>query len=283
MPPAPDSLAIGGNPWLATAGSAADQPSGGDTSATGKSSQQATISAGTNPAVHSGPYYSGLLQQALGLSPDAPIVVGGLAVLGGNWLASGGLKPNKTTGDAGTVIGAMVDMDKLVRLPGADIYASFLEYQGARTNQAAGSVQIYDGLAPASFFSRQELFELWWRQRLLDDKLTVKVGKIAVTGEFDAQFFQPVLIPRDNGKPDTSAVGSYLTWGAYGNPTLFTKIPTFPNTAWGATILFQPTINAYVKYGVFDGNGATGVQTGMKIGPIFNDYRFHIGELAARR
>ncbi len=169
LPPAPDSLAIGGNPWLATAGSAADQPSGGDTSATGKSSQQATVSAGTNPAVHSGPYYSGLLQQALGLSPDAPIVVGGLAVLGGNWLASGGLKPNKTTGDAGTVIGAMVDMDKLVRLPGADIYASFLEYQGARTNQAAGSVQIYDGLAPASFFSRQELFELWWRQRLLDD------------------------------------------------------------------------------------------------------------------
>ncbi len=278
-PPAPGSLAIGINSRRATAGSTVDQPSASETTTAAGNTQQAT-GAGTNPTVHTGQFYSGLLQQqVLRLRPDAPITLGGIAVLGGNWLASGGLKPQTTTGDFVLGVGAMADTERLLHIPGSSVYASFLDYQGGKTNQAAGSMQIYDGLTPTNHLSRQELYELWWQQRLLNDKLVVKIGKMQSNGEFLTQFCGPVLIPRSDNKPDLSSVGCYLPWGAWANPTLYGKLPFFPNTVWGATIKFQPMINVYVKYGVFDGNGANGVETGLRAWPKNNGYKFHIGEI----
>jgi porin len=36
---------------------------------------------------------------------------------------------------------------------------------------------------------------------------------------------------------------------------------------------------SYLSLGVYDGNGARGVQTGLETSPIFNGYRFQIGEI----
>ena len=279
LAPAPDSLAIGIYSRLTTAGSTVDQSSAGDTTTAAGSPQRAT-GAGTNPTVHTGQFYSGLLQQQiLGLRPDAPITLGGIAVIGGNWLASGGLKPQTTTADFVLGVGAMADMERLLHIPGSSLYVSFLDYQGGKTNQVAGSMQIYDGLTPTNHFSRQEHYELWWQQRLFNDRLVVKIGKLQSNGEFLTQFCGPVLLPRSDNKPDLSSMGCYLPWGAWANPTLYGKLPFFPETVWGATIKFQPMINAYVKYGVFDGNGATGVETGLRTWPKINSYKFHIGEI----
>jgi porin len=57
------------------------------------------------------------------------------------------------------------------------------------------------------------------------------------------------------------------------------KLPIYPNPAWGLALSFLPTNKFYVSYGLFDGNGAHGVQTGSKAGPEFNGYKFHIGEI----
>ena len=55
-------------------------------------------------------------------------------------------------------------------------------------------------------------------------------------------------------------------------------IPGFYNTAYGITVNFTPIKSWYLSYGVYDGNAAKGVQTGLT-GPTFNGSYFHIGEM----
>jgi porin len=229
-----------------------------------------------NPRAVSGLFYSGLLQQALGLSPDSALRVGGIVDLGGNWLVSGGLDPHRLSGDFAASFGADVDMEKAFHIPGGEFYASLGLYQGTNANGEAGSVQNYDNLAPGIDFHRTELYELWWHQRLFDDKLLVKIGKINGTAEFD-QVLIPVPIPETNMQDWTISDLLYAPVGL--NPTLFGRLPGSPNTAWGVTASFLPTNSLYASYGLFDGNGARGIQTGLNVGPDFNSYKFNIGEV----
>jgi porin len=250
-----------------TAGIAAPPPIGNPPAYTGIA---------LNPRAVSGLFYSGLLQQALGLSPDSALRVGGIVDVGGNWLVSGGLNPHQLSGDLASSFGADVDMEKAFRIPGGEFYGSLGLYQGSNANGEAGSVQDYDNLAPGIDFHRTELYELWWRQRLFKDRLIVKVGKINGTAEFD-QVLIPVPVPETNVQDWTVSDLLYAPVGL--NPTLFGRLPGSPNTAWGVTASFLPTNSVYASYGLFDGNGARGVQTGLNIGPDFNSYKFHIGEV----
>lgn len=233
------------------------------------------FSLAVNPRALSGAYYSGLLQKSLGLSPESPIKFGGVVTIGGNWLASGGLRPYSTTGDFVLGLGADIDAQRLLNIPGGEFYASAIVYQGENSNGRAGSVQVYDNLCPPNDFSRIELYELWWRQRLFQDKLIVKIGKINAGGEF-GQVLTPAPVPEANMRDWTISDLLYTPSGLI--PTNF-FLPIYPNTAWGMAVSFLPTKNFYVSYGVFDGNGARGVQTGEEVGPEFNSYLFHIGEV----
>lgn len=229
-----------------------------------------------NPRAVSGGYYSGLLQRALGLSDDFPVKFGGILDLGGNWLASGGLRPNSTSGDFVLGLGFGVDAEKLLRIPGGEFNASSLVYQGTHSNGQTGSVQVYDSLAPASGFHRLELYELWWRQRLFEDRLILKIGKINAAAEF-GQVLNSVPIPEAHMRDWTISDLLYAPSGEM--PTNFGKLPAYPNPAWGVTVSLLPTNNSYLSYGLFDGNGARGVQTGQELGPEINSYKFHIGEV----
>ena len=50
------------------------------------------------------------------------------------------------------------------------------------------------------------------------------------------------------------------------------------NPANGVTVNFTPTSSFYVNLGVYDGNRARGIQTGLEP-PMFNGYWFNIGEI----
>ena len=50
------------------------------------------------------------------------------------------------------------------------------------------------------------------------------------------------------------------------------------NPANGVTVNFTPTKSFYVNLGVYDGNRARGIQTGLSP-PMFNGYYFNIGEI----
>ncbi len=228
-----------------------------------------------NPRAITGGYFSGLLQQALGLSQDYPIKFGGVLTLGGNWLASGGLSPDTLSGDFVLGLNTKVDAERLLHIRGGEFYAGFLLYQGNDSNARAGTVQNYDNLAPPTDFHRHELYELWWRQRLFEDKLIFKIGKINAGGEF-GQALNPAPVLEPQMRDWTISDILYTPAGLI--PTNF-KLPIYPNPAWGLSLSLLPTKKFYVSYGVFDGNGARGVQTGPKAGPQFNGYYFHIGEV----
>jgi porin len=56
-------------------------------------------------------------------------------------------------------------------------------------------------------------------------------------------------------------------------------MPGYYNSAWGVTVTAAPTTSSYASYGIYDGSGATGTQTGIQTFPTFNSYYFNIGEI----
>ena len=232
----------------------------------------------TNPQVN--PYLNGWGKLGLlfGLSEESGIRLGGLYVPQFNWTISGGVRPHTTFGGLVLALNAGLDAQKALGISGGTFGIEFLEYTGGATNAAAGSVQQYDGLNGPSPRSRQELLQVWWHQRLLDDKLIFQIGKMNAAGNFGA-VLAPVAVSDPKLQDNDLSV---LVWAPSGiNPTMFARLPVYPNTAYGATVHLAPTKNLYASYGIFDGNAAQGKQTGMLLGPRINPYKFHIGELGA--
>ncbi len=267
----------------AGAGSAASEAPAADAQAAGASAQPKSTSESVpaNPNARSGLVTSGILQKSLGLSADAPLQVGGMASFIGNRLTSGGLKPYTDSGERNFGFNTALDMERLfpfAPIPGAELYSAMIQYEGGRGPQYAGSVQIYDSVNAWSdkYHYRLELYEVWWRQRLFDDKLIVKVGKINGAAEFD-QVLSPPTIPQEPSRASWTI--SDLLYAPVGlNPTLFGRLPAWADSAWGATVKVMPTSAVYGSYGFFDGNAARGQATGPRLGPDLNDYKFQIAE-----
>jgi porin len=230
-----------------------------------------------NPRAASGFLGSGLLGRKLGLSAESGISVGGILVGSGNWLISGGINPHSTSGTLALGLHASVDTERAFGLPGGEFGAQFGGWIGKRdVNGDAGSVQLYNSVATGAPFDRDELLQLWWQQKLFDDKVTFKVGKINSSGDFGA-VLSPVPVSEPNLRDWT--ISGLLMVPPAENPTLFGRLPSLPNTAYGAEVTIAPTKQFYFSYGIFDGNNARGVQTGLYAGPHVNNYKFNIGEI----
>jgi porin len=76
---------------------------------------------------------------------------------------------------------------------------------------------------------------------------------------------------------DIPAVTGLLYTPVFVNPTLLGAIGGYYNSVYGFTVTLAPTKNSYLNYGLYDGNVARGVQTGLT-GPHFNGYYFNILE-----
>ncbi len=232
----------------------------------------------TNPQVN--PFLNGWgnLGLIFGLDKEA-IRLGGLFAPQFNWTASGGVRPHSTFGGLVLTYNLGVDSQKTLGIPGGTFGIEMLEYTGGATNHAAGSVQQYDGLnGPPPRFRHLELLQLWWHQRLFNDKLIFQIGKMNAAGSFGA-VLSPVAI--SNPKLQDTDI-SVLTWALSGiNPTMFGRIPIYPNTAYGAAVHLAPVKNFYASYGIFDGGAAMGKQTGMMYEPRITPYKFQVGELGA--
>jgi porin len=232
----------------------------------------------TNPQAN--PFLSGTgwLGEKLGLSKESGVRVGGMFIPQFNWTISGGVKPHTTFGGLGLWLNLGVDTQKTLGIPGGTFGVEFVEYTGGQTNGAAGCVQNYDNLNGGAPHVRQELYQLWYHQRLFDDKLILQIGKINATGIFD-QVNIPVAL--NNPKlQDTDITVLTMVPTGY-NPTTINRLPTWYNSAYGAVVHLAPTKNLCASYGIFDGNLANGKQTGILLGPRINNYKFQVGELGA--
>jgi porin len=210
----------------------------------------------------------------LHLPENTGLRLGGLWLADTNGLLSGGNEPGKWSWNSALIIGANLDAEKLLDWKGASFGAQFLRFDGQDTNGQAGSFQGYNSLPGPKPRDRSELYQLWYRQALFDDRLIFRIGKIVPTYDFN-NVARPV--PTHDEALDIPAVTGLLYTPVFVNPTLLGAIGGYYNSVYGFTVTLAPTKNTYLNYGLYDGNVANGVQTGLT-GPHFNGYYFNIFE-----
>ena len=165
----------------------------------------------------------------------------------------GGIK----TGSAyqGAVLGVLdFDMEKLAGINGGRLYLSSVWLHGEEgfSDQHIGDLNKVNLV---DFSNMLRLWEAWYSQKLLDDKLTLKVGLMSVDRDFivpefynslssinflNQTFFFPTLAFNLYQIPDFP----------YGNHSL----PSTPYGALGAFVKVEPTPGFYVQAAVYEGN-----------------------------
>ena len=217
---------------------------------------------------------TGAIGRLLGLDEDSGIRLGGLWIGDSSGVLSGGRVPGAWALNSLTIADLNLDTEKLFGWEGGSIGTEFLQFSGQPTNNLAGAFHGFDSLEAGPPLVRQELYELWVRQRFFDDKLIVRIGKSVPTFDFN-NVVRPV--PVSDPAAAIPAVTSLVYTPIFVNPTMLGVIPGYYNSATGVTITVAPTKSLYLNYGFYDGNIANGRQTGLE-GPHFNGFYFHIGE-----
>lgn len=219
---------------------------------------------------------TGLLGRLLGFGPDSGVRLGGLWIGNMNYLVAGGADPKTWSFNSLLLVDLSLDLEKLLRIPGAQFGVEFLQFNGQDTNDQAGTVSGYNSLPGPLPLNRSELYELWWRQRLFDDKLIIRIGKTVPTNDFN-NVVRPLSLQDD--ALAIPSVSSLIYVPIFKNPTLVGAMPGYYNSAYGVTVTVAPTKNFYLSAAAFDGNLARNVQTGINAAPEFNGYYFAIGEV----
>lgn len=227
-----------------------------------------------NPAAESDLTGSGVAGRTMRLPEWTGLRLGGVWLADTNGLLSGGEQPGKWSWNSTLIVGANLDAETLIGWKGASFGIQFLQFNGEKTNQQAGSVQGYNSLPGAEPLNRSELYQLWYRQSLFDDFLIFRIGKMIPNFDFN-NVIRPV--PTQDEGLAIPAVTGLLYTPVFKNPTLFGSMGSYYNSVSGVTVSIQPTRNTYLRYGFYDGNLARGVQTGLT-GPQFNSYTFNIWE-----
>jgi porin len=240
-----------------------------------------------NPAASNIITGTGRLGEVLGINRNG-VRVGGLVIGDANGILSGGLGPGKWAGNDLTIVDLSVDLEERNGWKGALFGIEFLYVnaggpgytingieQGRNDpNALAGTVMGFNSLVGPKPTSRAELYELWYRQALFDDKLIFRIGKSVPTFDFNNVVR---AVPLQDQTVSIASISSLLYTPLYVNPTLLGIIPGYYNSATGLVAAVIPTEHTYFQYGFFDGNVARGRQTGLE-GPHFNGYWLHLAE-----
>jgi len=231
----------------------------------------------SNPAAVDIVAGTGALGRFLGLDKDSGIRLGGLWIGDASGVLSGGQNPGAWGLNSLTIVDLNLDTEKLLGWTGGSFGTEFLQFSGQNTNGLAGAFPGFDSLEAGPPLVREQLYELWYRQSLFDDKLILRIGKSVPTYDFN-NVVRPV--PVSDPAAAIPAVTALAYTPIFVNPTMLGVIPGYYNSATGITTTFTPTKSLYLNYGFYDGNLALGHQTGLA-GPRFDGYYFHIGEIGS--
>ena len=234
---------------------------------------------------------TGRLGDALGVNRNG-WRLGGMTINDANGILSGGLGPGKWAGQNLTIADLSFDTEQGDCWQGGMFGTQFLYYSGygpgptvngreqsrGSPNALAGTVMGFNSLDGAPPVNRAELYQLWYRHQF-DDVLIVRVGKSVPTYDF-ANVARPVRTRQAAANMNIPGTSGAILTPLYVNPTMLGIIPGYYNSATGVVLSLLPSDSFYLQYGFFDGNLATGSQTGLD-GPQFTGHYFHIGELGA--
>ena len=160
-----------------------------------------------------------------------------------------------------------LDTERLFGWHGGTFVAVYqLQHGQNASHQLTGDAQNFSFATDAD--GRSQLGQLWYQQKLFNDVLRLRAGKLEGNADFDAL---------DNDQ-------DFMNNTFQTSPTLG-LLPSFPETGAGVQLFFEPEGGYYAGAGVFDGSGARGVHTG-EYGPrhFFDrpDDLFYIGETGLR-
>jgi porin len=132
------------------------------------------------------------------------------------------------------------DLDKLFRLPGASFDISFSERFGESLSQEdIGNVfsvqQVFGG-------ETYRLVNVAYQQRLLDDRVEFRVGRIAAGDDFLVSPYNYVFV---QNAFDGNPVGIFFN--APG-------MSAYPSATWGGVLKVKPTERSYVMGGLYNGD-----------------------------
>ncbi len=234
------------------------------------------VSSNPSPSDHIGTGYFGQkLFEALGINEeDTGLSLESLWILDGNQLLSGG-KPHTHKGTINNLLQfeLLYDTGKTTNWKGGLFAVEFLQLNGAQTNGNAGLVQGFEGLIQSSPLSRTDLYAWWYRQEWFDGKLITRIGKSTPNYDFNGV---NRLFPMNEKRKSPAASG--LIYGTiFTQGSLSSFMPSYYNSAFGASVFYFPIKSFYISVGGYDGNKARGEQTGLR-GPQFNGYYFLISE-----
>lgn len=218
---------------------------------------------------------TGWLGRQLGLKPEWGITLGGVWLADSNLIMAGGVEPGAWSNNQALILGLGVSAEKLVDWKGASFGFQFLQFNGTDTNGQAGSIAGFNGIVGAPPFNRTEILEAWYLQEMIPDKLKMRIGRSLPTYDF-GNVLRPLQLSDPN--QNIPALSGLLWSPIFLNASMITAFMGYYNPANGVTINFTPSNSFYVNLGVYDGNRARGVQTGL-VGPQFNGYWFNIGEV----
>jgi porin len=152
-------------------------------------------------------------------------------------------------------VNAAIDLERLVGWRGAAIHADFYTTEVSGGSVDAGDIQNISNIDTGD--DRTQLGELWFEQRLFEDRLRVKVGKIDANAEF--------------AFPEAGV--DFLHTSAAMSPTIY-GMTTYPDPATGVVVFVSPVEWFQLGVGIFDGATEDGYPTGSR-GPstFFSDSR----------
>lgn len=141
------------------------------------------------------------------------------------------------------VIGGQFDLEKIVGWRGASFTASFADGAGHNLSQNVGN---YFTVSESYVENTGVLFDLYLTQKLLDDRLDLRIGRMSA-----GQFF--ATLP---------AFGLQVSGGINGNPAnLFSNAPFHAGitSTWAGVVKFKPTHDTYLSSGIFQATPRLGV------------------------
>jgi porin len=145
-------------------------------------------------------------------------------------------------------LNATVDIEKLGGWSGATFFADFQSSDMRGGTRDVGDLHAIDDIETGD--NVDQIAEVWFEQKLFDNFLRVKVGKI----DSNLEFAFPVYTGEFTVSTDATP------------PSQFLSMPTWPNPSMGAVAFIYPTDNLYFGAGFFDGGNAVGRPTG-RLGP----------------
>lgn len=155
----------------------------------------------------------------------------------------GGLDTESTAGQYLLNLNLTFDTKPLLGIDGGTVFVGLQSHGGADPSSLL--VGDFQGASNIAADARDQISEAWYAQTLLDKHLTLKAGKIDVTGDLAM----------------AEIAGAFVN-GAMGFPVSAGPLPTYPDPAFGLMAIAFPTEKLYVAGGLFDGAGQEGVFTG---------------------